>query len=218
VLVVALTAGIAPMPTADASSVPEQLILRVRAFIPQSKIRGPSLISKIGCEYKSDYFYGGDGRTYDPVRGSSRVELDVGIRWDGRPRMTGYHAFVGRTHVYRDGVLVSQWQASRADVWAKQLGGDANRIDLRINMRAKNPYCTMGYVEGVFTMTFYRDGRWWIRSGGHRAMPNWEIYTRRNDAAYRMVHHTGYTGAACLAWKIEICQQSTLTGLVGDWK
>lgn len=185
----------------------------VKTFIPQSRIDAP----RVGCSYGSGYAFGGDGRSYSASSSKVRTTITANLRFDkNNPRLIGSSRRIGATTVYKKstGELVSTKTASGSRVTVKEMAlSDSEKVDLRFSIHASNPFCSAGAISGAFTMTVYKDGRYVIRSGAHRQMPNWEVYAGFVGGKTATVYRRAYASAACLI--AMVCSEAQMGGYSG---
>lgn len=187
--------------------------VEVKTFIPQNRIDAP----RVGCSYGNGYAFGGDNRSYSASSSKARTKLVANIRFDKNdPRLIGSSRKIGATTVYKKstGKLVATKTASGSRVTVKEMAlSDSQKVDLRFSIHAGNPFCSAGAISGAFTMTLYKDGRYVIRSGAHRQMPNWEVYAGWIGGNPTTVYRRGYASAACLV--AMVCSEAQMGGYSG---
>jgi hypothetical protein len=90
---------------------------------------------------------------------------------------------------------------------------NSKKVDLRFSIHANNPICKAGAIPGAITMTIHKDGRYVIRSGAHRQMPNWEVYAGWVGGEPTTVYRRSYASAACLV--AMVCSEAQMGGYSG---
>lgn len=191
--------------------------LRYRTFIPQAKIDAPSVGAPgISCSYKSGYQFGGDNRGFKSEGGTSRTDQTANIRFNGAG-LIGSSKSMGATTVYKKstGKQVAKKTASTKDMSIKQLGKDSAGVDLRVSVKAGNPFCTGNSIQGAFTITINKNATYRIVSGSHRLMPNHEVYLTSVTGGWKKAYQRKYLHATCLvAWA---CPEGSMTGYYGSY-
>lgn len=191
--------------------------LRYRTFIPQAKINAPPVgVPGVGCSYKSGYQFGGDNRGFSVSGGSARTSMSAYIRFDGRG-LIGSAKQMGATTVYKKstGKQVAKKTASTKDMFIKELGVDKAGVDLRVSVKAGNPFCKGNSIQGAFTITINKNGTYRIISGSHRLMPNHEVYLTSVTGGWKTVYQRKYRDATCLVSLA--CPQGSMTGYYGNY-
>lgn len=163
-----------------------------QTFIPQKYLNAPPA----GCSYGNGYQFGGDDRSYQASGYPYRTRLNANINWTSSAALS-VTKNVGSTNVYKNGSKVATKTASTSDMSISKLAlSNSTLVDLRFNLKAKNPFCTMNSIQAAFTMRVTRSGSYRISSGQHRLMPNHEIYV--GDGRWTTVYRRGYQNATCL--------------------
>ena len=163
-------------------------------FIPQAKIDAPP----VGCDYGSGYQFEGDNRTTFDWRASTyRTALHALITWS--TKTVTENTAIHPTKVYRKttGALVATRTASAADMVARKLGSGSTYVDIRMVTHASNPFCSVGAIDGAFSMSLTTSGSWSFISGNHRQMPNHHVYIYDQGVATTVYTRT-YASALCL--------------------
>jgi hypothetical protein len=181
-------------------------------FIPQSKINAPM----VGCgKYGRGYQFGGDGRSYDWRSARFRTALNAVITWRNKS-VAGYTA-VGSSKVYRKstGALVATKTASTSGMSAKKLGSGSTYVAVRMVTHASMPFCSVGAVDGAFSMNLTQSGNYSIFSGNHRQMPNHHVYIY-DGGQVTNVYRRNYASALCLVGSAA-CPLAQLTSYRGSF-
>ena len=205
-------------------------------FIPEARVDAPPVgVPGVGCEYKSGYQFGGDGRDFAnspfyPDMGTSRTQLGAWVSWSRGASLGGpfeqQGLYLGPTTVYdkATGEEVDRRQLSTSEATgeAKVLGieeGYRTWIDIRMNLQAGNPFCEGNSIAGAFTFTMTRTGNWAIISGSHRQMPSHEIIMSRwapsGPAVHTPIYRRSYANPLCLiSWA---CPETQMSGYQGTY-
>ncbi|MET9803390.1 hypothetical protein [Streptomyces sp. NPDC006368] len=202
---------------AAAAAVARTTTLSWVTFIPQAKIAAPAA----GCDYGSNYQFGGDNRTaFDWKSSKYRTAAHATVTWSSKA-VTG-NVSVSPTTVCdkRNGRKVATKTASAKDMNVKKLGSGSNYVDVRMVTHATNPFCrglggVRGAIDGAITMQLTTSGNYTIRSGKHRLMPNHHIYIY-DGGRVTNVYTRSYNSAACLIGSIA-CPEADLTGYRGSF-
>ncbi|MDN3297613.1 hypothetical protein QWM81_26965 [Streptomyces ficellus] len=202
---------------AAAAAVARTTTLSWVTFIPQAKVAAPAA----GCDYGSNYAFGGDNRTaFDWKSSRYRTAAHATVTWSSKA-VTG-NVSVRSTTVYdkRNGRKVATKTASAKDMTVKKLGSGSNYVDVRMVTHATNPFCrglggVKGAIDGAMTMQLTTSGNYTIRSGKHRLMPNHHIYIY-DGGQVTNVYTRSYSSVSCLIGSIT-CPEADLTGYRGSF-
>jgi hypothetical protein len=190
--------------------------VEARTFIKPSRVDAPPVSGL--CEYGKGYQFAGDGRSYSATSSRYRTRITANLRFDKKnPRLHGSSTKIGATKVYKKstGKLIATRTASASKVTVRELGSDKDQVDLRFNIQARDPFCSVGSLSGAFTMNVYKNGNWAIRSGSHRQMPHWEVYAGWAGGPNTTVYRRGAASTACL---IQLaCPETQMGGYTGDF-
>lgn len=185
-------------------------------FIPQKRITVPR---GTPCDFRGPtYEYHGDGHGFNPAAPGIRTATHAVINWDAKTAQV--YTAVNKTIVYRTGTnhVLATRTASSAQMQSRVLGWGNGRVDIRMVHFATNPFCDArltGAIDGAATFNIYRDGRWQIRSGTHRRMPNHMIFTYSNGKTSILYRSTAQS-PLCL-FGSAACDVSDLTGYYGTY-
>lgn len=186
-----------------------------QTFIPGAFVNAPpagcGIYNNPIAPSSAKYKFGGNNRSYNAGPASSKTRLGIGVSWS---RGTlNYLGEVEPTKVYTmGGKLLETKTAGTGDIWAKQLSRTSTSADVRLSVKASNPFCPEGNsIQGAVTMTVTKNGAYAVISGSHRQMPNHEIYVMGSaNATYKRVYIRTYADATCLVgW---LCPTVQITG------
>lgn len=188
-------------------------LVQHQTFIPQAKIDAPPA----SCTYVgSSYKYGGDNRGYIASGFPYRTKLSATINWLSGGSVSTSRA-IGTTKVYSasSGALIASATASASGLTVTRLGASTSTsVDLRFNINAANPYCSLGSISSVFTMTVTRSQQFSIISGSHKQMPNHELYVS-DGSTWTTVYRRTYASALCLI--NGACPNASMAGYYGSY-
>lgn len=188
-------------------------LVQHQTFIPQAKIDAPdAACTYVGSRYK----YGGDNRGYLASGFPYRTKLSATVNWLSGGSVTSSRA-IGETKVYSasSGALVASATASSTGLTVSRLGASTSTsVDLRFSINATNPFCSIGSISSVFTMTVTRSKQFSIISGNHKQMPNHELYVS-DGSSWTTAYRKTYASVACLIGAA--CPTASMAGFYGTY-
>lgn len=148
------------------------------AFIPQKFVGAPP----VGCDYGTKYEFGGDGHGFNWKSSKYRVALNALIDW-GKKTIASYPS-VHASHVYRKstGALVATKTASSSGLKARYAGHGTYDVEVSMQLTARNPFCSVGEIDGGLLVDISQTGTWAILSGSVKPMPDHLVYIWNNGS------------------------------------
>jgi Protein of unknown function (DUF3238) len=183
-----------------------------KTFISAQYVAAPPA----ACTYTgSSYVYGGDNRSYSESSTAYRTRLQTTIQFYNAGHAAS-SAATGVTHVYKASghALVAQAQAPTTNMHITTLNASSTETDLRFSWSATNPFCSIGAIEGAFTIEVTASGNWTIISGSHRDMPHYEIYIG-DGSSWQTIYERSGSDPFCLV--AGACETVDMGGRAGSY-
>jgi hypothetical protein len=179
-------------PAVAGSSAPTTTVT-YETFISHYRIGVPPGV----CSYSSNYWFGGDDHGFDWTNPSYRTSVSAVITWT--TSHVDSYVGIGTTHVYSKatGALVAQKTASGSQSYAQKLGSGSQYVDVQLVTHASNPFCSVGAIDGKFSMDLTWSGNYSIFDGAHRAMPSTYVFIY-NGGNLTNVYEDSSENPACL--------------------
>lgn len=176
---------------------------RQTTFIPDAYVDAPSGV----CTplNTNSYRFVGDSRTWSSADSARyKTRMDVVINWLNGPSVT-FTRNVGATvrqvqNYFGNWVFDTSATAPNTSMTMTVQSKSANSAIIRLSQNVVNPLCNSLLTNGIYADTLLAIYRTGAISGSinYLAMPNYELYIRKDSGAYGTVARLAYISPLCL--------------------